>query len=158
MEYKDQLKSPKWQKKRLEVLSRDEFTCKMCGDKETELQVHHMFYKPKAKPWEYPINSLQTLCSNCHTKLKGRKFCEVTEDGGFINPYDFLIKYPFVNGVFSEISDHEGIWNIRVIDNVHFVTVLVALKKLKDFIGYMDFDIYEYNDNRQEINIFNLIN
>jgi 5-methylcytosine-specific restriction endonuclease McrA len=30
--YSELLKSPKWQKKRLEIMSRDKFTCKKCGD------------------------------------------------------------------------------------------------------------------------------
>ena len=33
MNYSEQLKSPKWQKKRLEIMQRDKFTCQLCGDK-----------------------------------------------------------------------------------------------------------------------------
>ena len=44
MAYSEKLKNPKWQKKRLEILNRDNFTCIKCGDKETTLQIHHFKY------------------------------------------------------------------------------------------------------------------
>jgi hypothetical protein len=62
--YSRKLSSPLWQKKRLEVLNRDDFTCKICGDKETELHVHHLKYK--GEPHEADLIDLQTLCSHCH--------------------------------------------------------------------------------------------
>jgi len=34
----------KWQKKRLEIMKRDKFTCRICGDTESTLSVHHLFY------------------------------------------------------------------------------------------------------------------
>jgi hypothetical protein len=64
MSYSDKLKSPKWQKKRLEVLNRDNFTCCKCGDTETELQVHHLKYT--GEPHEAPMEDLETLCKHCH--------------------------------------------------------------------------------------------
>lgn len=64
MNYSEKLKSPKWQKKRLEVLSRDNFTCCKCGDTETELHVHHLKYT--GEPHEAPLEDLETLCKVCH--------------------------------------------------------------------------------------------
>lgn len=64
--YKDQYKHPKWQKKRLEILERDGFKCTKCGDKETTLHVHHIYYKKDNKVWEYPDDCLITLCADCH--------------------------------------------------------------------------------------------
>lgn len=64
--YANKLKNPKWQKKRLEILSRDEFTCQHCQDKEETLHVHHMYYEYGKNPWEYDSASLVTLCSGCH--------------------------------------------------------------------------------------------
>jgi len=64
MDYSEKLKSPKWQKKRLEVLNRDNFTCCKCGDTETELHVHHLkYYK---EPYDADLSSLETLCKYCH--------------------------------------------------------------------------------------------
>jgi len=69
MTYAEQLKSPKWQKKRLEILERDKFTCRICGDKEKELHVHHRIYKKNLKMWEYEDYILLTLCSDCHESM-----------------------------------------------------------------------------------------
>ena len=62
--YAEKLKNPKWQKKRLEVLSRDNFTCKFCGDTETTLHVHHKKYT--GEPHDAPLKDLETLCEDCH--------------------------------------------------------------------------------------------
>lgn len=34
-----------------------------------QLQVHHSFYDSFKNPWEYPLNSLKTLCWICHKKI-----------------------------------------------------------------------------------------
>lgn len=64
MTYAEKLKDPRWQKKRLEILSRDGFSCWWCGDKETTLHVHHEAYS--GEPWEIPEYCLITLCEECH--------------------------------------------------------------------------------------------
>lgn len=65
-EYSDQYKHPNWQKKRLEILQRDDFTCIYCNDKELTLHIHHKIYIKGHKPWEYDNNNFITLCENCH--------------------------------------------------------------------------------------------
>lgn len=67
--YKDQLKSPLWQKKRLEIMSRDNFTCQICLDTEETLNVHHKSYDKNVKAWEYGNDRLVTLCETCHERL-----------------------------------------------------------------------------------------
>ena len=69
MTYAEKLKHPKWQKKRLQVLNRDKFTCRDCGDKDRQLQVHHCFYET-GEPWETDLIYLLTLCEKCH-KVRG---------------------------------------------------------------------------------------
>jgi hypothetical protein len=64
--YSEKLRDPRWQKKRLEVMQRDNFTCQLCDDKDTTLNVHHCYYDRGKNPWEYDIASLITLCENCH--------------------------------------------------------------------------------------------
>ena len=59
-------KDPKWQKKRLQIMERDEFKCVECEDSESTLNVHHAYYVSGRKPWKYPGWSLKTLCENCH--------------------------------------------------------------------------------------------
>lgn len=65
-DYSKKLLDPKWQKKRLEILSRDEWHCQICFDSETTLHVHHRYYETGKEPWEYDNNALVTLCSECH--------------------------------------------------------------------------------------------
>lgn len=66
-EYAALCKKPEWQKKRLEIFQRDEFTCLCCGSKKESLQVHHLKYLPYIKfPWEYPNYLLATYCEICH--------------------------------------------------------------------------------------------
>lgn len=66
MNYLEQSKHPKWQKKRLEILSRDNFACLKCKETEKELHVHYKFYETGKKIWEYEDWALVTLCSDCH--------------------------------------------------------------------------------------------
>jgi len=64
--YSDLLRDPRWQKKRLAIMQRDNFTCRRCTDTETTLNVHHCYYERGAMPWDYPDASLLTLCEACH--------------------------------------------------------------------------------------------
>lgn len=74
MTYSDQLKHPKWQRKRLEIYQRDNFTCLVCGNTERQLQVHHGVYIKGLMAWEYDNKYLHTVCDPCH-KTTG-KFLE----------------------------------------------------------------------------------
>lgn len=65
-EYGEKLRDPRWQKMRLEVMQRDEFACQMCFDTKSTLNVHHRWYVAGRDPWDYPIESLITLCELCH--------------------------------------------------------------------------------------------
>lgn len=64
MDYSEQLAHPKWQRKRLEILERDNFTCTLCGDTETTLHIHHDKYGKFA--WSVNNKYLKTRCSHCH--------------------------------------------------------------------------------------------
>lgn len=66
MTYSEKLKHPKWQKKRLEILERDDFTCKLCKNKEETLHIHHHLYEWGKDPWDYNNDLLDTYCSACH--------------------------------------------------------------------------------------------
>jgi len=69
MTYSEKLKDPRWQKKRLEILSRDKFACKICNDEKSTLHVHHLKYLKGKDPWEYPKKDLATLCFYCHNEI-----------------------------------------------------------------------------------------
>lgn len=65
--YRQKLLDPRWQKKRLQVLERDNWTCRMCGATEKTLHVHHVHYSKMSEgPWDYEDSSLVTLCGDCH--------------------------------------------------------------------------------------------
>lgn len=67
MTYSEKLKSPKWQKKRLEIMQRDNFKCRSCSSVDKQLQIHHIIYINKYKnPWDYSNEFLITLCEDCH--------------------------------------------------------------------------------------------
>lgn len=73
MTYSEKLKDPRWQKKRLEILNRDNFTCQSCGDTTKTLHVHHIHYYAGMLPWEYAPEILITLCEDCHQFEEARK-------------------------------------------------------------------------------------
>ena len=64
--YAEKLKHPLWQRKRLEILNRDGFKCRCCGNGEKTLHVHHLKYSRGRAPWDCPDASLVTLCEVCH--------------------------------------------------------------------------------------------
>jgi len=66
MNYREQYKDPRWQKKRLEILQRDEWQCKLCSTKEETLHVHHRYYLSGTDIWDYPNTAFATLCESCH--------------------------------------------------------------------------------------------
>ncbi len=68
MTYAEKLKDPRWQKMRLRIFERDEFTCRYCGDVESTLHIHHKIYRNNCDPWEYEESDLITLCEECHSE------------------------------------------------------------------------------------------
>lgn len=66
--YREKLLDPRWQKLRLEVLQRDNWTCQSCEDTKKTLHVHHIYYdrEQELEPWEYSPWVLVTLCADCH--------------------------------------------------------------------------------------------
>ena len=64
--YSEQLRDPRWQKKRLEILQRDEFSCQCCFDSKRTLHVHHIDIDYSLAPWEHDDCTLITLCDSCH--------------------------------------------------------------------------------------------
>jgi hypothetical protein len=64
--YAQQLRHPLWQRRRLEVLQRADFTCERCGSTSTELHAHHKTYIRGRMAWQYPDDLLECLCDPCH--------------------------------------------------------------------------------------------
>jgi hypothetical protein len=79
MTYAEKLRDPRWQKKRLEILNLDNWTCRICGDTETTLHVHHLLYIRGREPWNYVDEVFMTLCEDCHlAQPKTPSFSEQT--------------------------------------------------------------------------------
>ena len=66
--YAEKLKDPRWQKKRLQIFERDNWSCQMCQRTKETLVVHHRLYLPEAEAWEYEDRFLVTLCERCHQR------------------------------------------------------------------------------------------
>lgn len=67
MSYKEKLLDPRWQKKRLSILERDQWKCRICENDKATLHVHHIFYdNAYPNPWDYPDYCLLSLCAACH--------------------------------------------------------------------------------------------
>ena len=66
MTYSEKLQDPRWQKKRLQIMSRDGFRCVKCQSDTNTLTVHHFYYVSGRMPWEYPGGSMATMCRKCH--------------------------------------------------------------------------------------------
>ena len=67
--YSEKLRDPRWQKKRLEIFNRDDWRCMKCGDATSTLHVHHTIeYIHGLEPWDYPNETLLTVCWSCHRK------------------------------------------------------------------------------------------
>jgi len=72
-DYNSQYLDPRWQKKRLKILERDDWRCQICGNDEITLHVHHRLYIQNKSIWDYPDHLLITLCESCHESEKEMK-------------------------------------------------------------------------------------
>jgi hypothetical protein len=91
--YSEKLKDPRWQKRRLEILSKNEFACEVCGDDEETLHVHHIIYHHKRDPWNYEDNELQCLCEQCHKEIEEfiKRSTEAIRKNAFFDPFRDVI-------------------------------------------------------------------
>ncbi|KKN79627.1 hypothetical protein LCGC14_0338310 [marine sediment metagenome] len=105
--YRELLKHPNWQKKRLEILERHEFQCQACEKEGETLHVHHSYYEKGFKPWEYPDESLWCLCEGCHAHIEKLKTL-LRQAIGKLAPHEFEMMVGFALGLqaydYSEIE------------------------------------------------------
>ena len=133
MKYSEKLKDPRWQKKRLEILERDEWSCRVCFDKENTLHVHHKRYLVMKEPWDHPNELLQTLCESCHKEE--RELRPGVE-------YDLLEMLKPHFGYFELEDICNGLMNIQM---VHVPNVISsALRYLLESEDMMNFMVRAY--------------
>lgn len=113
-------KDPRWQKKRLLIMERDKFSCKNCGRTDSELFVHHRYYKRDSMPWEYPDNALVTYCGSCHDEWHRLKGMLDKEKGYLIVELEWLIKC-------AKIGPHRAIKKRFLTDTENTILMLSAL-------------------------------
>lgn len=122
MTYAQKLRDPRWQKKRLEILNRDNFKCTQCGDSESTLSVHHKRYFKGREPWEYDGNLLITVCDNCHKTIEFHK--ELALD--FIAEGDYAFRcIAFLGHIFLKHQYFDGQFRMAFVlkifsQNEHF--------------------------------------
>lgn len=64
--YAEKLLDPRWQKRKGEILLRDNHKCRSCGATHITLHAHHIFYVEDTDPWDYSDDALITYCEVCH--------------------------------------------------------------------------------------------
>lgn len=79
--YSEKLKDPRWQKKRLQILERDKWTCQHCKSTDKTLHVHHTIYYKGFAPWDYEDLEYITLCWDCHESHEEAKSSLLSEIG-----------------------------------------------------------------------------
>jgi hypothetical protein len=112
--YSEKLKDPRWQDKRNEILERDNHRCQLCGDNTEPLHVHHKYYQNFKEPWDYPNESLITLCEKCHNSQHNKederlreRLSELTTDYLFNFVKTILLKNPGFILEFNQLSEKE---------------------------------------------------
>lgn len=76
MSYSEKLQDPRWQKKRLDILNRDNWTCQLCQDTKETFHVHHLSYVWGKDPWDYPDKNFISYCKVCHKVVEELKSVE----------------------------------------------------------------------------------
>jgi hypothetical protein len=155
--YIDQLNDPRWQKKRLEIMQRDNFTCQLCKSATRTLHVHHNYYSQGKLPWEYPDSCYRTLCFECHELLHNAPI--ITDDIGCIQPELFIITYPIESKkAFLKIGNHKGCWEVEINYGSSIFDILKGLHLLASFIDGCDCNIVEINNDRFDLFDFIKVN
>lgn len=111
MTYAEKLKDPRWQKKRLEILQRDNFTCRSgcCFATEKTLHVHHLDYVYGNDPWNYPDSYFITVCEDCHADITAnRKIHEQSVIEGF----RLKLHDTFIQGCAADVFSYDRLHEI----------------------------------------------
>lgn len=114
MTYQEQIKSPKWQKKRLEILNLRGFKCEKCSCEERQLHIHHRFYLKDRKAWEYNNDVFQVLYHSCH---------ENEHLSEHVNDFD-IYKY-----LILRLNDKDEAFGVALI--IDSLIDIIKLKKIK---------------------------
>lgn len=126
--YSEKLKDPRWQKKRLEILNRDEFKCTFCKDESSTLHVHHIAYAKD--PWDVPNEDLITVCCHCHEIIEFFKSIQLT----VISMCKFVRDIDFSVVLIKVYEESDVVYVSEIIDKVVNVKYSIPIKDIDDFL------------------------
>lgn len=152
--YLQLLKDPRWQKRRLEILSKSEFRCIQCESEENTLHVHHTIYRTGKTPWDYADDELQVLCVECHGKrhesedrlkelLAGSDIYKYNNLAGYLVGMQWVDNVAgeiigadpdFISGFCSALSLRENRVCRFLIENDHVMTYDQMMNNINTFI------------------------
>lgn len=147
IDYRKSFKDPRWQKRRLKILERDDWKCQKCGNSEEMLVVHHKWYGNERDtesnefrwryPWEYDDGDLVTLCDSCHQEEHEElstieaDLIQILKQAGFMSEDMINLATPFV-GVNRKIEPKEvtEIIDAVVSDSSVYRKVLILIRNM----------------------------
>ena len=147
-EFFEKYRDPRWQKKRLEVMERDDFCCCLCYKSDVTLNVHHSYYKNGLSPWEYPYESLYTLCDDCHLYIKNMKKRLIDE----INNLELQDIPTIIGTIIAYKLDRTNIEKVNVDD-------FGIWEGFSEFFGIKDDKLFEFcrDKNNYQITIKDIV-
>ena len=142
MDYKQKLKDPRWQRKKSEIMMRDNFTCQQCGATDKTLNVHHITYVrcKNGEPWACPDEDLITLCEECHREIHSNPDIPFPFDEKMtkefikerqLEPYDIIGDFVRREGIFKYYKKP----NTRIIDVERWANEWGAILEMTHYIG-----------------------
>jgi hypothetical protein len=149
--YQKKLLDPRWQKRRLDILSRDKFTCRVCWDTENTLDVHHKKYN--GNPWEAEDKDLITLCESCHGIESDAKDLFKEKSVRWVENSSF--SFDDVND-FMQALDKANIYNphwkilqafMFILNNENAQTIAISLHDLNDLAKSSAISQFKFQNN-----------
>ena len=126
MTYVDKLKDPRWQKKRLKILERDNFSCSACHDNKHTLHVHHLIYLKDRDPWDYRDELLTTMCKDCHEFIKDVNLKDLISEHIFSYGTDKALRW-FIKDITSSAIN---------ITNAGYSSIIDAYNEYSDWLKF----------------------
>lgn len=144
--YAQKLQDPRWQRKRLEILGRDQFRCRKCFNDGNSLHVHHIAYN-HGEPWDIDNELLITLCKKCHdqesidVKTSLANLINSIKSSGYMSHEINLIAEIFTNASARKIGEPkilEIIWHIGTYRPAWEYCVASYSDEAKDVFKYLE--------------------
>ena len=127
--YSEKLRDPRWQEKRNAVKEKADFKCQDCGSTKN-LEVHHCYYKFGLEPWQYPIDSLRSLCSNCH-EIRGKTEMELRARMADLTTDDLKVMSKLIYGGMKYYPEDKVLHLIKNL-NLDMSKLKIEINKITD--------------------------